>query len=329
MSAGSGSSARLGSRAARPVARVRPVARAVRVDARAKLNLGLAVGPRRRDGYHEIATLFQSVSLADTLTVTPRRAGFTLGIAIDRASLGLDSARSVPAGPDNSVLRAARLMGREFGVPGAAFRLVKRIPTGAGMGGGSADAGAAIRGLARLYGIRVRRARRLELGGRLGSDVPFACLGGTALGLGRGERLRPVRLARPFRAVVAVPKWRVSTALAYREIDRGKYGLTAWAAKLRFAQALGRDGVRLASGSRFGNTFELALGKRRADLESLRERLSAAGLQFPCLTGSGSAVFGIVRAGTTVRAAIARFEGSERLHVVRSTRSGARVTVVK
>lgn len=315
-------------RAARALAHVQPRARAVHAEAHAKLNLGLAVGPRRADGYHDIATVLQSVSLSDTLTVMPRRSGFTLEVRFGPAPGDPEPVRSVPAGPGNLVIRAARLMAREFGIPGARFRLVKRIPAGAGMGGGSADAAAALRGLARLYGIRIGRERLLELGGRLGSDVPFACLGGTAIGLGRGERLRPARLARPFRAVIAVPRWRVSTARAFREIDRVKNGLTAWAANLRFAQALGRDGVTLTSGARFGNTFELALGKRQVDFESLRERLSAAGLLSPRMTGSGSAVFGIVPVGASARVLATRFEGSERLHVVHSTRSGTQVRVV-
>jgi 4-diphosphocytidyl-2-C-methyl-D-erythritol kinase len=300
--------------------------RRVRVEARAKLNLGLAVGPRRPDGNHEIATIFQSVSLADTLTIEPRRSGFTLEVRLDRP-LREDSPGYIPLGPGNLVLAAAEVMREEIGIAGARFRLRKRIPARSGLGGASADVAATMAGLARLHGKVVSRARRMELGARLGADVPFAVLGGTALGLGRGEVLRRVRLAQPFRAIIAVPRWRVSTAQAFRRIDAGKYGLTAWGAKLRFAQALGRDGLTALSGLTFGNTFELALGKRKRDLESLRERLRAADLQAPRMSGSGSAVFGILPAGLSTKVAIGRFVGDERLYVVRSASPGTRITV--
>ncbi len=307
-----------------------PRARAVRVEARAKLNLGLAVGPRRPDGYHEIATLFQSISLADTLTITPRRAGFSLDVRFEEVCVrGRPRRDRIPTGRGNLVLRAARLLSDESGIAGGAhFLLVKRIPAGAGLGGGSADAAAALVGLARLYGARLGRARRLGLGARLGADVPFCCLGGTALGLGRGEILKPVRLRRPFRAVVAIPAWRVSTAQAFSRIDRVKYGLTRWGAKLRFAQALERDGVTASRGLRLGNTFEMVLGDRRADFESLCARMKAAGLRLPHMTGSGSAVFGIVRPRKSAESVVGRVDGDERLHVVSSTRSGMRVAMI-
>jgi 4-diphosphocytidyl-2-C-methyl-D-erythritol kinase len=300
------------------------MSRAVRVEAHAKLNLGLAVGPRRPDGYHEIATFYQSVSLADTLVFEPRREGFTLAVRSELPEDG-GAVGSIPRGAGNLVSAAARLMRDEIGIRGARIRLVKRIPAGSGLGGASADAAATILGLARLHGARLSRERRMALGLRLGSDVPFALLGGTALGLGRGERLRPLRLKERFRAIVAVPTWRVSTALAFRRIDHAKYGLTAWRAKLRFAQAIEREGVTTLDGKRFGNTFELALGNRRADLQSLRRRMTAAGLRRPALTGSGSAVFGILPAGVSAKVAIGRFEGTERLYVVHSASAGARI----
>jgi 4-diphosphocytidyl-2-C-methyl-D-erythritol kinase len=302
--------------------------RAVRVRARAKLNLGLAVGPRRPDGFHEIATVFQSVTLADTLEVRRRPRGFLLAVRWeDVAVSGPRRAERIPAGRANLVLRAARLLARRAGIRGgASFRLVKRIPAGAGLGGGSADAAAALAGLARLYGIRLDPSRRLRLAARLGSDVPFACLGGTALGTGRGERLQPLRLASRFRALVAVPPWRVATRDAYRRLGRGKYGLTGWTSKLRFAQSLGQVEVTALQALRLGNTFEMALGRRRADFQSLIRRLRTAGAQNPRMTGSGSAAFGILRPGESVRSIIDGFEGDERLYVVGSARSSMRVT---
>jgi 4-diphosphocytidyl-2-C-methyl-D-erythritol kinase len=225
------------------------------------------------------------------------------------------------------VLRAARLLASRAGLRGGArFTLTKRIPARAGLGGGSADAAAALVGLARLHGLALSRADRIEMGAALGSDVPFAATGGTALGTGRGERLRPLRLARPFRAVIAVPAWRVSTANAFARIDRGKYGLTGWGAKLRFGQSLGREGVTTDRALRLGNTFESVLGRRRSDFDSLRERLRLAGVIQPRLSGSGSSVFGILEPGSVAASVVDGFRGPERLFVVRSARGGIRVT---
>ena len=305
--------------------------RAVRIEARAKLNLGLAVGGRRADGFHDLATVFQSVSLADTLVVTPRRRGFSLAIRHQDVSLPRARARRlrpfagerIPAGAANLVLRAAHLLARRHRLPGGAhFTLTKRIPAGAGMGGGSADAAAALSGLARLHGLRLRAAERLALAAELGSDVPFMLFGGTALGLGRGEDLRPMRLARPFRALLAVPTWRVETARAFRLLDRSKYALTGRGRILRFVEAVGREAITAKRALRLGNTFELVMGERRSGFLSLCERLRRAGAEEPHLTGSGSGVFGMVPTRLTAKRIVERFVGDEAIYLIRSRATG-------
>jgi 4-diphosphocytidyl-2-C-methyl-D-erythritol kinase len=305
----------------------------VRIEARAKLNLGLAVGPRRADGFHDLATVFQSISLADTLTIERRARGFSLAIRWEDASVRRGtgggrpsrrgSAARVPAGRDNLVLRAARLLAGRYGLRGGAhFDLIKRIPAGAGLGGGSADAAAALSGLARLHGLRLDAGARLALAAELGSDVPFALYGGTALGLGRGERLRRLRLASPFRAVVTLPEWRISTAAAFRALDRRKLGLTGWRSKLRFAQSIGREAIRPRLAMRLGNSFEEVPGKHRSEFQALCGRMRAAGIEAPHLTGSGSAVFGVLRAGVPEKQFVKRFAGSESVFLVRSSARG-------
>ncbi|HEY6866496.1 MAG TPA: 4-(cytidine 5'-diphospho)-2-C-methyl-D-erythritol kinase [Candidatus Eisenbacteria bacterium] len=307
----------------------RGAARGVRVEARAKLNLGLVVGPRRGDGDHEIATIYQSVSLADTLVVRSRRAGFVLRVRHENVAARGGRARpdaTVPRGAGNLVLRAARLLARHAGLAGGArFDLVKRIPAGAGLGGGSADAAAALVALAALHRLRLRPRDRLELAASLGADVPFATRGGTALGLGRGERLRPLGLERPFRVLIAVPRWRVLTRRAFAEIDRNKYGLTGWSTKLRFAQSLGRKSLSPDAALTLGNSFESVLGRRRVDFASLRARLEGAGARGVRLTGSGSAVFGLLAPGANVARMLRSFVGSEALYLARSTRRAMRL----
>ncbi len=301
-----------------------PRARVV-VAARAKLNLALAVGPRREDGAHELATVFQSISLADTLRAERARGRFSLEVRREdvarRGKTPVDP--DITAGDDNLVLRAARAFAATFGVPGGArFVLWKRIPSRAGLGGGSADAAATLRAMAALHGLKPRRERMLALAATLGADVPFALFGGTALGLGRGDRLERLRLIEPFHAVLAVPGWRISTAAAFRRIDRAKYGLTGWNAKLRSLQALRRKPVSATDSLRLGNVFEDVLGDFRARFDSLSRRLAAAGLSSIHMTGSGSAMFGIVANETEGQRIIGRFNGREPLYLVRSTGAG-------
>jgi 4-diphosphocytidyl-2C-methyl-D-erythritol kinase len=131
-------------------------------------------------------------------------------------------------------------------------------------------------------------------------------------------------LAPPLRALIAVPRWRVSTRAAFDQIDRSKYGLTAWNAKLRSAQSLERERVSAADALLLGNTFEDVLGARRRDFDSLRDRLLAAGVAHVRMTGSGSAVFGILPPHASAATVVRRFVGDEQVFLVRSERKGLR-----
>ena len=317
----------------RAAALARAAPRSVRVETYAKLNLGLAVGPRRADGFHEIATVFQSISLADTLIAGRTRGGFQLRIRHEAAALRRASPSNtddVPVGADNLVIRAARWMARRFALRGgASFELIKRIPARSGLGGGSADAAAAILALDALYGLGLTRAGQLGVAAELGSDIPFAVVGGTAVGLGRGEQLTRTRLGTAFRAIVAVPQWRVSTARAFAELDRNKFGLTAWAAHRRFAMRVSSAAVEMPRALRLGNIFEKVLGSHRSDFVSLCARLRRAGLSRPALSGSGSAVFALLKPGMSYSEVAQRFEGSETLYGVRTRSRGPRVVTLE
>ena len=306
--------------------------REVVVEARAKLNLWLAIGPRRDDGFHDIATVFQSVTLADTLVARRTQRGFTLRVRHEQAALNAArtgrTASAVPAGRDNLVLRAARLMASELALEGgASFTLTKRIPVQAGLGGGSADAAAAMVAMLALHGRRLPRARLEGYALQLGSDVPFAIRGGTALGMGRGEILTRLLLATPLHAIVAMPEWRISTADAYAAHDAVRKRLTLWKQEQRFAATLVRKRVAAPLLMRRGNGFERLLGSRRHGFSTLCARLRTAGLQQPRLTGSGSAVFAIVPRGASVQEITGRFSGNELLYEVRSSGRGLRLRI--
>lgn len=183
----------------------------------AKVNLELSVGPVRDDGYHDLVNVFHAVSLYDEVTATPAD---ELSVSVEGPSGG-EGVPGVPTGPDNLAARAATLLAERVGVePRVALRIRKDIPVAGGMAGGSADAAAALVACDALWGTSLDRDSLLELAARLGSDVPFALLGGTAVGLGRGERLTPVEVLGEFHWVFGYASGGLSTPAVYAECDR-------------------------------------------------------------------------------------------------------------
>jgi 4-diphosphocytidyl-2-C-methyl-D-erythritol kinase len=177
----------------------------------AKVNLELSVGPVRDDGFHDLVNVFHAVSLFDEVTATPG----------DELRVTVDGPAGVPTGPDNLAARAATLLAQHVGVePRVALHIRKDIPVAGGMAGGSADAAAALVACDLLWDTRLDRETLLELAARLGSDVPFALLGGTAVGLGRGERLTSVEVAGEFHWVFGYADGGLSTPAVYAECDR-------------------------------------------------------------------------------------------------------------
>jgi 4-diphosphocytidyl-2-C-methyl-D-erythritol kinase len=222
------------------------------VRAPAKLNLELRAGGPRADGYHELATIFHAISIFDDLSAEPA----------DELTLSVDGpfADAVPRDDSNLVLRAARLLAERAGVDGAArLRLTKHIPVAGGMAGGSADAAAALVACDTLWRAGLSRDELRELASELGSDVPFAMLGGTAVGTGRGERLTPALARGEFQWVLAMRPDGLSTPRVYDEIDRLRAGRVLPEPRVsdRSMQAL-RSGDPVALGSSLHNDLQPA-----------------------------------------------------------------------
>jgi len=183
-----------------------------------KINLQLSVGPLQKDGYHELATVFQSVSLFDELTLTPIESG---AIEIDCGGKA-----GVPEGKENLAYRAAELMIDRFDIEsGVAIKIKKEIPIAGGMAGGSANAGAAIVGIDSLFSLGLSRNEMEKLGAELGADVPFTISGGTAIGTGRGDRITPVLSRGTYYWVLALSTSGLSTPAVYSECDRLREGM--------------------------------------------------------------------------------------------------------
>lgn len=188
----------------------------VRARVSGKVNLALRVGRGGADGYHPLATVFQAVSLHDEVAVRPAPAGqFPITIAGEQAAL-------VPADDRNLAVRAARLLAAEYGPPGALgaeIHLRKAIPVTGGMAGGSADCAGALLACAYLWDLDVDADGLAALGARLGADVPFALLGQTALGRGRGDELVPVLSRGAYHWVLAFSDGELSTPAVFRRWD--------------------------------------------------------------------------------------------------------------
>jgi 4-diphosphocytidyl-2-C-methyl-D-erythritol kinase len=195
---------------------------AVTVRVPAKVNLQLGVGPIRDDGYHDLVNVFHAVSLFDVVTAEPAR---ELEVRVRAAPHSRVDVGGVPVDDGNLAAQAARLVADRLGVePRVALKIRKAIPVAGGMAGGSADAAAALVACARLWDDReqpvLSRDDLMELGADLGSDVPFAVLGGTAVGVGRGERLTPALARGTFHWVFATADGGLSTPAVYGECDR-------------------------------------------------------------------------------------------------------------
>jgi 4-diphosphocytidyl-2-C-methyl-D-erythritol kinase len=185
----------------------------VRVRVPAKINLHLGVGPRRRDGFHELRTVFQAVDLFDEVLARPAN-----GLEI---TVGGPEAGDVPADSANLAWRAASLLAEHAQVaPRVRLEITKAIPVAGGMAGGSADAAAALVACAELWRTGSSRAELGDLAAKLGSDVAFCIVGGTALGTGRGEVLAPVLSTGTFWWALAFADFGISAGQAYAELDR-------------------------------------------------------------------------------------------------------------
>jgi 4-diphosphocytidyl-2-C-methyl-D-erythritol kinase len=179
-----------------------------------KINVSLTVGALQEDGYHDVATAYQAVSLYEDVWAT-KAEGFSVefGGSIDTSHL--------TTGADNLAVRAARLLARSTGYRGGVhLRIEKNVPIAGGMGGGSADAAATLLACDALWGTERTRDQLLALGAELGADVPFALAGGTAIGTGRGDRLSPALAKGTFQWVLAIAEFGVSTPDVYGELDR-------------------------------------------------------------------------------------------------------------
>lgn len=281
------------------------------VRAHAKVNLDLRVLGVRPDGYHELRTVFQTIDLHDTLVCETKPGALVLKCRIP----------TVPLDDTNLVWKAAAALwtalGRAGDVADTAITIDKKIPLEAGLGGGSADAAAALLGLARLWGGAPLSLLR-EVGGTIGADVPFFLSGGTALGLGRGEEIYPLVDLPPHFVVLVRPPFGVSTREAYGWYDEDR---AAGVRESREIQVLPVPWPSRAA--QMINDLEPPVVRRHAEITTLKAQLKEAGAVAAAMSGSGSAVFGLFRTRAAATKARARVAGHGNQALVTRTLSRA------
>jgi 4-diphosphocytidyl-2-C-methyl-D-erythritol kinase len=260
----------------------------MQLSAPAKINLSFRIKDRRPDGFHEIETLMAPISLADKLTIERAKDNGEIRFACDDPSL--------PAGDDNLVVRAAKLFRqRTNNASGITIALEKKIPHGAGLGGGSSDAASTLLGLNELFGADLQQDELLKLAGQLGSDVPFFIVRSAAVCRGRGEIVEPTTLATKFRLVLFKPDFAVPTPWAY-----GKW-----------KESRELPGVNYSpqefNGVQFVNDLERPVFEKFVLLAHLKTWLrQQPEVAVALMSGSGSTVFAVLREGAAGRELAAR-----------------------
>jgi 4-diphosphocytidyl-2-C-methyl-D-erythritol kinase len=264
--------------------------RSVSLPSFAKINLDLRILGTRPDGYHDLRTVFQSLTVFDSVTVTARRG--PLAVTCDEPD--------IPTDQSNLVWKAASLLhrvatGKSSAPRDIAIDLRKRIPSEAGLGGGSSNAAMTLLALNKLWKLDLDRLTLARVAARLGADVPYFLVGGTALGLGRGDDIYPLADLPPVHVVILRPGFGVATSDAYQWFDEESRRAVrepaprpipldwpAWSATLR-------------------NDLEAPVVRHHPAIGRIRQSLLDAGAAFAAMSGSGSAVFGLFERGDAAR----------------------------
>ncbi len=287
------------------------------IAARGKINWTLDIVGRRPDGYHLMDMLMSSVELHDTLYLEQGE-----GLSLELISQE-KAAAPLPADEQNLVLKAARALQAATGSPkGAAMRLIKRVPVGAGMGGGSGDAAAALVGLQKLWGTALPKEQLLAIGVSLGADVPFALTGGFQRVQGIGEKLLPLPSLKPIWLVITQPCLGLSTPEIFRAFDSLPEEAIVRPDQAATQEALlGRDLAELTWA--MGNVMQPVSIERRPLIQVAIQALEAAGAVRGMMTGSGSAVYGVFENEEKARIACEQLRGQwARTYVTQTAEAG-------
>lgn len=278
----------------------------VREFARAKINLTLDILGTRADGFHEVEMIMQALELADIVELEKIPRGVELTVT---------GGENIPTDEKNLAYRAAlevsNTLGKNLGV---SISLTKKIPSAAGLGGGSSDAAAVIRGLNRLYALNLSVAEMCEIGARVGSDVPFCIIGGTCLAKGRGEILTRIKPLKTFSVILIKPRGEISTAWAYKAYDENPTAVHPPIAEI--IQLLDAENYRAAF-EKFSNVLEPVATEKIPTIATYRKFLATNGVEVALMSGSGPTVFALADALTAEKVA-AKFDGDAQIFITKT-----------
>lgn len=256
----------------------------VQIKAHAKVNLSLDVVGKRDDGYHLLQMIMQEIGLYDVVTIEKNTSGH-IGLT--------NSVGFLPSGPENIAYRAAALMQEAFGLKsGYQIHIDKHIPVAAGLAGGSTDAAAVMRGIAQLEALAVSDEDLMTLSLKLGSDIPFCFLGGTALAEGIGERLTPLEAGQNYWVLLVKPALSVSTPQVYKALKWQEVSSHPDTAAL--IAALPTGNLHTMSKA-MGNVLETVTVAEHPIIDKIKRQLVAYGAVTAQMSGSGPTVFGLFK----------------------------------
>lgn len=282
----------------------------ITVNAHAKINLALAVLGKRSDGYHEVDMVLQGLELADNIILTLEETG--LRVCCNH--------QGVPEGEDNLAWRAARQLWQDYNLPtdcGVTIKIVKKIPVAAGLAGGSADAAATLLGLNQLMGLGLTVAELIQIGSKLGSDIPFCIIGGTARAQGRGERLTILPRFAGYWLVLIKPYGQLATGEVYGRFRETVQSSAVLVASMVQSLVVG-DCERVIQG--MVNDLELVAAQMEPDIKLARQDLIQAGARAVLMSGSGPTVYGLANDEQHAKQIVSRLQGDYEAILVTRTR---------
>ena len=275
--------------------------------AHAKINLTLDVLARRTDGYHEVEMVMQLIDLHDNIKIT--RGGTDIKVSGDSGE--------IPLNKENIVYKAAIALFNAVGSnEGCHINITKKIPVAAGLAGGSADAAATLVGLNQLMNLGQSQRQLMEVGAKVGSDVPFCIIGGTALAIGRGEKVKPLPGLPKLWLVLAKPDIGVSTAMIYKNFDAKKAYIRPNTSAI--IEALEQKNIKQIK-KNMVNVLESVTLPMHPEVKNIKENMCKLGLKYPLMSGSGPTVFSFVDSEEQARYVAKRLQQNNSVVIVTHT----------
>tara|TARA_Y100001970_G_scaffold167126_1_gene204591 strand:- start:3125 stop:3970 length:846 start_codon:yes stop_codon:yes gene_type:complete len=252
----------------------------ITLNSNAKVNIGLNVLKKNHNGFHNIITVFQEINFFDTITVTKTSSGCKFK----------SNVKWLKNNQHNLCVAAFNLMQKQYGFDGISIDLIKNIPPGSGLGGGSSNAASIMKGICELYDLNVSKKELEHLAVNIGADVPFFIKGSLQLGEGIGEKLRPLKTKIAGKYLIVIPKIKIDTSWAYSKF---KNVLDTSKSSTNFPSLFDTDRINTDKLKLIENDFESIVIPAYPEIGKIKQKLCAFGAQYASLSGSGSTVFGI------------------------------------